>query len=573
MNLQRDWALGLQKSNRVIGYATGSVLDGATASNKFAKKSVVAAVAAVGDDAGMAVGGSSSSSASVLDRWLAGKIEGRFRDVKSAIGWPKDAPEIEWLTVPCPKAGTRSHPILCPIAMLERVYADRKRFQEHVVGDAGTVKRLWDGLKAKRDVLYQDNRDRIGDTSRCLIFGFHGDGAPTNKVDGLYTISYGSLTGKGSTKDVRFPFTVLRSSEETKEVMDVLFLRMAWAFNALLAGVYPELDFYGNVHPRAGQPIRADGWRMIMLHLRGDWEFYQHVLGFPAPNAVPNNCFKCLGSPTLDALLYTNAKLGAGWRPTVRSHAKYLLELARLGVSLPAVFAMLSLRHEGIMIDVMHACDLGMCSHIVANVIVECLDHFDGGTIDERTAACEEYLNEWVRSQDGSGHGLRGRLTFARLRTAKDWPKLKGKAAETRHMIDFAVHLAGKFNDGSTHDQRRLAVPQLMQEFYQIIDRNDIFLSSEDGARVGDIARDFMSIYGKLSREALLGSIRAWKMPPKFHMWVHICEIQALHMNPRLFWTYVDEDMQRQIKAMALSCHPRTVCENVLFKWIVLIFG
>ena len=551
----------------MVGYATLSALDGASSSNKFVRQSVVAA--ASGADGLTQDGGSKGSG-----RISSSSIAGRFREVKRAIGWPSGAPEFEWIQVPCPKTGgTRAHPIICPIAFMEAINKRQARWENNIVGDAGLLKQVWDGLKAKRDCLYVDNMARIGNTDRCLIFNLHGDGAPTHKKDGLYTFSYGSLTGQGATKQCRFPYTVVRRTEESMAVVDVLVRRLAWSFNAMLAGVYPADDFYGNPHPKAGQPLDLDGWRVCMLHLHGDWEFYQQMLGFPAPNGVPNNCFVCAASPTVEALLYTIARLGAGWRTTVRTHSSYLLDLARKGAHLPSLFAILSLRFEGIMIDTMHCCDLGVCSHLVANVLVELLDQFAGSTVDARVEALEEHLNEWTKAT-GSDIRLRGRLTIARLRTSGDWPKLAGKAAESRHMVDYALHLSQKFQrPGNTRDARRTAMCQLLQEFYGILSGNGAFLSAVAADRVGDLARDFVTIYGKFAREALLAGIRAWKMPPKFHLWVHLCEIQALHMNPRLYWAYMDEDMQQQIKLIALSTHPRTMCENVLYKWIVLVFG
>ena len=67
--------------------------------------------------------------------------------------------------------------------------------------------------------------------------------------------------------------------------------------------------------------------------------------------------------------------------------------------------------------------------------------------------------------------------------------------------------------------------------------------------------------------------VRAWKLAPKFHLFVHVGEIQARHMNPRVYWVYMDEDLMQHIKRIALSLHGRTVCENILFKWVVATFG
>jgi hypothetical protein len=252
--------------------------------------------------------------------------------------------------------------------------------------------------------------------------------------------------------------------------------------------------------------------------LKGDWEFFQQVLGFPAPNAVPNNCFKCKASPNVDHLLYTRAHAGIGWRGTERTHVIYLAELVRDGKEVPGLFAIRTLLHEGVMMDVLHAVDQGVASHLCADVVVECLDLYDGSTQAERVASLESYMNGYLARSER----LRGKLIFARLRTSGDWPKLKAKASETRHFVKFALHLAAKHNSGSTHDKRRLAVCQLVQQFYDILDRNGVFISAADLNTLATLGLDFVEIWRKLSKEALDSRIRAWKLMPKFHLFVHI---------------------------------------------------
>ena len=66
---------------------------------------------------------------------------------------------------------------------------------------------------------------------------------------------------------------------------------------------------------------------------------------------------------------------------------------------------------------------------------------------------------------------------------------------------------------------------------------------------------------------------RMWKMVAKFHGFVHICEDDAKVMNPRFLWCYIDEDLQKFMKHIALSLHPKTVAEETLYKWCVHLFG
>ena len=55
----------------------------------------------------------------------------------------------------------------------------------------------------------------------------------------------------------------------------------------------------------------------------------------------------------------------------MRTHSSYLAELAAAGKPLPGPFKVETLQHEGVMVDVLHAIDQGVASHLIANVFVE----------------------------------------------------------------------------------------------------------------------------------------------------------------------------------------------------------
>ena len=168
---------------------------------------------------------------------------------------------------------------------------------------------------------------------------------------------------------------------------------------------------------------------------------------------------------------------------------------------------------------------------------------------------------------------LQGKLTFERIRTQADWPKLKAKAACTRHLISYARHLCELHNDGSTHDRRRLACVKFVERFYEVCAMEEPWIPTDVQDELKEGVRGFMACYNALSHEALNADMRNWKMTPKFHLFVHLIEVQLPSWgNPRYFWTYGDEDLQRIMKSVALSCHPLNLEPMVLFKWLCIKF-
>jgi hypothetical protein len=169
---------------------------------------------------------------------------------------------------------------------------------------------------------------------------------------------------------------------------------------------------------------------------------------------------------------------------------------------------------------------------------------------------------------------IRGKLTLERLKTSKDWPKLKAKGAPTRHAIKFAKTLAETHNTGSLHDRRRLAVCTLLDNFYEILDTNPRYICDADKAKLAPLVQSFIGVYEKLSREALRLHMRRWKMVQNFHMFIHLAEIQIPKFgNARFYWTYSDEDLMKLIKEIALSkLHINTLDFMVLYKWAIMFF-
>ena len=169
----------------------------------------------------------------------------------------------------------------------------------------------------------------------------------------------------------------------------------------------------------------------------------------------------------------------------------------------------------------------------------------------------------------GMRNGLRGKITIERIRTTADWPKLKAKAACTRQLSRYALHLAVKYNSGSLHDRRRHGVCHLLVRYYEIIEEQPRYLSDVAKAELKEISALLFSLYLNLSEEALIDNVRMWKMTGKFHMFQHLLELPCYVGNPRYYWLYMDEDLMQLVKRSASHAHPRTICETVLYKWVI----
>ena len=99
-----------------------------------------------------------------------------------------------------------------------------------------------------------------------------------------------------------------------------------------------------------------------------------------------------------------------------------------------------------LMVGVLHCVDLGVTAHIVGNIFAFCIKNhvFGEGNIAKNTECLHRELTTWSNKNKVSSK-LQGQLTWDRIKTKSGWPKLKGKAAATCALADFALDLAKRY--------------------------------------------------------------------------------------------------------------------------------
>ena len=364
-------------------------------------------------------------------------------------------------------------------------------------------------------------------------------------------------------------FTVFRKSEIVDGTLNAVFEMLAWSVKALLKGTFPQENWHGCADGRWELP---GGWRGALCQIRGDWAFYTQIFKFPQWNGAQRVCFLCRGSSTIAEVFWTNSGPDASWRQTWCTHEAYLDLLCGAGFAIPVLLvAFIGFRLECVTVDVRQMVDQGVASHThaVANVFWLCAvrrKSFGEGTQDTSMNLLFTHMQNWYKS-----HKLcskwQGKFTVDRVRTSGGWSKLTRRAASTRHLAHFALHLAQTF--GTSEDRRVLAVCRLLCEFYGIVSSESMCLTASVKEKLPVVGRNLAIICSALAEPALASHTRMWKMHPKAHFFVHMCEWQAVEVgNPRFYWTYSDEDLVGLLVEVAQSCHPKTLAASALLAWM-----
>ena len=545
--LKHDWASGKIPSWKIQEYAQAAIDSGATGLEQL-----------------QTIGAS-------------GKYKNNAqRDLMRAFGRPLGAPSFYKASIPMNDGDGNvkivEHPFLLPHQMFAQLHRERKdKFQQCVVGDNSERMGLWAELRAhpivdKHPTLNKDSLENV------VPIGIHGDAAAFSHQDGLFILTWNSLVGQGTSKESRFVMTLFKKSELLPDgsTLNAIFRVISWSLNAMLAGKTPEVDEQGCQLNGGGQ-VLAGRWSAATIQVRGDWQFYSQAFGFPTWRSNDNCCWLCKASNINPNLLWTDFNDSAAWRETVWDHEGYCQHLVQNSMELPELFSVVGLRIETIMVDVLHAVDLGVASHILGNIFVEVLP-----SLGRNQAAQLKELNRrikaWYRQEDIASR-LQGPLTLDKIKKGTQEPKLKAKAAATRNLAPFAKALSQEFCSGTLHDRRRTALADCLVRFYGIL-KQDRTIDARGKAELPRLGRDLCCLYAFLHAEAKEVGMRTWKLVPKFHIFQHLCQTQAVKLgNPRFYWTYPDEDLVGQLSEVARTCHPSTMPFVALYKYLVVVFG
>jgi hypothetical protein len=118
-----------------------------------------------------------------------------------------------------------------------------------------------------------------------------------------------------------------------------------------------------------------------------------------------------------------------------------------------------------------------------------------------------------------------------------------------------------------------LGLCQLLIRFYRLQDMESQFFSAEACDEVRMLSQTFAALYAKLAKEAHDSGVKMWKHQATFHLFQHLAEYMiAFQGNPRLFWTYQDEDLVGELIEVAQGVHIACLATGVLMKWIHAAF-
>ena len=430
--------------------------------------------------------------------------------------------------------------------------------------------------------------------------GMHGDGVQyttsirAGGAKSVYVASYNYLAGSSAARARRYVFSVLRKDGccqrgcEGWHTLQKVFDVFAWSMGRLCSGVAPSCRHDGSPWSQEDRKHRlASGSRIpkaALIQIRGDWEWIV-LLTRLRHYSAERFCWLC-DALQAGPLGYRCFRPDAPHRATLVTHLRYLIECARLRQPIAAVLSCPGTTLLHIVIDCMHAGDLGSFPDALGSLFwIE----MSNKAWHRNNAAGLRYLNEQLALYAQANPDIvKLRLQMTQLRSKEGYPTLKAKAAEARHAVGFALLLAARhargdaarrpfsFRAGSrlarySAEHRGLALRcfQGLNAFLVACDEA-AFDARECRRGMYEYLQSLHELNLLWRRHLPLGEHvgQLWHLRQKCHLLQHLVEDQV-HVwgSPRQFWCYGDENFVGAVKDVAArSKHPSTIERTVLKK-------
>ena len=335
---------------------------------------------------------------------------------------------------------------------------------------------------------------------KVIPIGFHGDGVPFSAKMGdsleQFSWNFPALQGGGRILFAAVPQSCLWESATFDELLSV----WSWSMAQFVNGRYPSVRRNGSDFGEKGREREALAGQQLshagcLVQLRGDWAFYKSTFRFPSW-ASRTICWKCSAAKGDTCMSYKNCGEGAPWRDGRLSGNQFLKVQRRQGIKPSPIFASPGCKVDYVMVDWLHAVDLGVGADMLGNVFNEVVDLLPGLTRKERVQNMWGRLRAWYK--EARPPSQLQTLTPEMVRLPGKPPKLRAKAGECRYLLPFGAALAAEFAEGSEH---RKTVGHLTRNLLEVA--TCVSKGAWDDQAAKKAARKFCLLYTALEKEAL----------------------------------------------------------------------
>ena len=407
---------------------------------------------------------------------------------------------------------------------------------------------------------------RDGLPKKAIPLTLHGDGIPTTAVGKTWSkstdvVSWTSLLAVRGLKTLESNFLIwlMYSNLYVKNfglnTTRSIWTVVAWSLRCLQEGIWPALDHKGDPFPadsvaaeKAGQPL-ADGWRGILVCIKGDLDWFQKMLGMLRVNST-NPCGFCPCDTLDDSMPWSDFREEALWRRREFGATEVIPHVLFEGVP--------GLNRLAVKVDYMHTKHLGTDSHLAGGVLLLLCYYIMPGL---PRANLQQILTEAKEIEQSPN--MFGSLTLSMFLEDKDhphlhYPKLKGKAAEIKTFLKPLYQIWVSYRDPAqmVHLQIELAL-QSSLSLDEIADAHSVahVLRGPQLEQFRNSLRRLLLCFSAAVTHYESEGLKVFNLTVKSHFLAHLGS-QVTWLHPRHSWCYSGEDFVRHMKWLTKTCTP-----------------
>ena len=484
-------------------------------------------------------------------------------------------------------------PVILPHEFVGWMFENHpEKFDTHMLannsGDA--IEQFWRGFRPD-DSLIWNHPCFAGapDLNKICPISTHLDGVPVTRpgagsVSLLVTSFTGSLSVGKSTEN-HFLFSAIPSNIVVKypdkrgnATLELMLAVLNWSLAALCEGAYPATDLLGrawedvgDVHraSRGGSPIAGD-WKFCHWQHRGDLDMAANELQL-AHWASNLPCFRCQ-CRRFGELSFLDFRGDAAWIPSVFSDEDWTKPGSEFWNG-PGV----GMRTYAL--DPAHTLDKGVSQYTLGSLFKELVYGFELApgtrTLVAQISVLQNLMKDFYKRTGCSEQIDRIQLKdFVNPKKPhSEYPVFTaGNMTKCRRLIPFGLELAKSFNSGSKHDRHRVAALESLDSMYTQMYKGPDFLSEAQSNQLIRTVDAFLAHQNWLHEDGAALGLPVYCRTIKSHMLWHMARDSKWY-NPRLGWTYNDEDYVGRIAGLCRSVTravaPKNRAHKLLSKWLV----
>ena len=464
--------------------------------------------------------------------------------------------------------GWMSLPVLMPNEFIEYLWGNHRAYFNDLLG--GGLEKFWNSVRPDDPKLVNHPMKAMpGWKTKMIPLALHGDGVRFSKSgNSLLVLSFAFLLAKHWSWECIFLITMFTKYNRCYEAIDghdtwdIIYRYVCHGFAALLKGIHPEVDPYGNAwtttrqRDLAGKLICGGEHGACIWHMPMDADHAANELG--CQGASHNEiCTWCPANKS--NFSFKNFRPDANYKlccyepgPSDRPVSRHRIWNSGLGLT--------RFFYTG---DVMHGSELGPLLHLHGSTICDMMGNGFGPSIVGNGAAEQRLDRVWQKVvHEYTMLGTTKRVSqvtkgmmggFKSSRPAQ----ISLKAAESRHLVKPILSLLRKDMNRTTLDKHRIRAYECVDDMYEVIMTSGFVLSDAEADAIESAVDQFLLHYNVLAKAAEEKGLFLYHVTPKFHWLWHIARF-AKFLNPRLIWCYAFEDFVGRIQRCASSCQAGT---------------